>query len=120
MQIFLIFSLIIAFLAVLFAVQNNSIISIRFLLWETEGSLALILFIALVAGALISYLATTPNQIRQRMKISSQRKQIAELEGQLSNSGEELEQTREQIRQLEEESLSESSEDSHKDKSKDK
>ena len=120
MQIFLIFALIIAFLAVVFAVQNNGDTSIRFLIWETEGSKALILFIALVAGALISYLATTPNQIKQRMKISSQRKQIAELEGQLSNSGEELEQTREHIRQLEEENLSESSEDSHNDKSKDK
>ena len=72
------------------AYQNTEIVSIRFLLWETHGSLALILFIALVAGALISYLATTPGQIKQRMANSSQRKQIAEHEGQLASTQTEL------------------------------
>ena len=82
MQIMLVFSFIIAFLAIVFAIQNTAITPIRFLVWESEGSLALILFIALVAGALISYLATTPSQIRQRMTISNQRKQLAEAAGQ--------------------------------------
>ena len=80
MQILLIFSFIIAFVAILFAIQNTDIVSIRFLLWETQGSLALILFIALVAGALMHYLATTPGQIKQRMANSGQRKQITETE----------------------------------------
>lgn len=97
MQIFLIFSFVIAFFAIIFAIQNTAITPIRFLVWESEGSLALILFIALVAGALISYLATTPSQIRQRMTISSQRKRIAEVEGQLSKSQEELGQAQEQL-----------------------
>lgn len=118
MQIFLIFSLIIAFLAVIFAVQNNTIISIRFLVWETEGSLALILFIALIAGALISYLATTPNQISRRMTISNQRKEITELDGQLKSSQQELEGTREQLKQLEEQNLKETSEPADNDNSK--
>ena len=97
MQIFLIFSFIIAFVAIIFAIQNTEVTTIQFLFWETEGSLALILFIAMVAGALISYLATTPTQIRQRMTISSQRKRIAEIEGQLSKSQEELAQAQEQL-----------------------
>lgn len=105
MQIFLIFSLIIAFVAVIFAVQNNSVVPIRFLIWETEGSLALILFIALVAGALITYLATTPTQIRQRMRISNQRKELTELETQLKISNQELEQANERIKQVEEKEL---------------
>ena len=93
MQIMLVFSFIIAFVAIIFAIQNTIITPIRFLVWESEGSLALILFIALVAGALISYLATAPNQIRRRMTISNQRKRIAEVEGQLASSQEELGQT---------------------------
>ena len=105
MQILLIFSLIIAFLAILFAIQNTEIVSIRFLLWETQGSLALILFIALVAGALISYLATTPGQIRQRMANSSQRKQIAQLENQLATTQSELTETNEKLQAVEAEKL---------------
>jgi len=102
MQILLIFSFVIAFLAILFAIQNTTVTSIRFLIWETEGSLALVLFIALVAGALISYLATAPGQIKQRMTISSQRKHITEVEGQLTSTQEELQGTKVQLQQLEE------------------
>ncbi len=99
MQILLIFSFVIAFLAILFAIQNATVTPIRFLIWETEGSLALVLFIALVAGALISYLATAPGQIKQKMTISSQRKRIAEVEGQLTSTQEELQGTKEQLQQ---------------------
>ena len=105
MQILLIFSFVIAFLAILFAIQNTEIVSIRFLFWETQGSLALILFIALVAGALISYLATTPGQIRQRMANSNQRKQIAELEGQLTTTQGELQETNSKLEKMEAERI---------------
>ena len=102
MPLLLIFSLVIAFLAILFAIQNTTVTPIRFLFWETEGSLALVLFIALVAGALISYLATAPGQIKQRMTISNQRKRIAEVEGQLTSTQEELHGSKEQLQQIEE------------------
>ena len=102
MQIMLVFSFIIAFLAIVFAIQNTAITPIRFLVWESKGSLALILFIALVAGALISYLVTAPNQIKQRMTISNQRKRITEVEGQLENSQAELTQAQEQLKAKEE------------------
>ena len=115
MQIMLVFSFIIAFVAIIFASQNTDTIQIQFLVWKSEGSLALILFIALVAGALISYLATAPSQIRRRMTISNQRKRIAEVEGQLDSSKEELDQTQEQLKAIEtqkEAELAASSEDS--------
>ena len=83
MQIPLIFSLVIVFLLIIFAVQNAVPVPIKFLIWDTQGSLALLLFIALAAGALISYLASTPGQIRRRRLIAIQQKQIAELEGKL-------------------------------------
>lgn len=112
MQILLIFSFVIAFFAILFAIQNTTVTPVRFLIWETEGSLALILFIALVAGALISYLATMPTQIRQRMKISNQRKELAELESQLNSSKQELEQADEKLKQVEEKELEDNEEPS--------
>lgn len=101
MQILLIFGLAIAFLAILFAIQNTEVVSISFLFWETEGSLALILFIALAAGALITYLVTAPGQVRRRMNISSQRKQITDLERQLSDSQEENTQLKDELAQIE-------------------
>ena len=115
MQILLVFSLVIAFLAIVFAIQNTEVAPIRFFIWESEGSLALILFIALVAGALISYLATAPGQVRRRMTISNQRKRIDEVEGQLAVSQEELGQTQEQLKAIDkqkEADLAASSEDS--------
>ena len=107
MPLLLIFSLVIALLAILFAIQNTTVTPIRFLFWETEGSLALVLFIALVAGALISYLATAPGQIKQRRTISSQRKRITEVEGQLTSTQEELQGSKEQLQQIEEMSQAE-------------
>lgn len=101
MQILLIFGLVIAFLAILFAVQNTLVVPISFLFWETEGSLALILFIALAAGALITYLVTAPGQVRRRMNISSQRKQITDLERQLSDSQQENNQLKDQLTKIE-------------------
>jgi putative membrane protein len=103
MQILLIFSFVIAFFAILFAIQNTTVIPIRFLIWETEGSLALILFIALVAGALISYLTTAPGQIRQRMTISGQRKRITEVEGQLTSTQDELQQAQSKLQEIDNE-----------------
>jgi len=100
MQILLIFSFIIAFVAIIFAIQNTEVMPIRFMIWQSEGSLALILFIFLVAGALISYLATTPGQIKRRMAISNQRKRISEVEGQLASTQEELQQAQGQLKAI--------------------
>ncbi len=107
----------IAFLAILFAIQNTEIISIRFLVWETQGSLALILFIALVAGALISYLATTPGQIKQRMNISNQRKRTAEVEQQLASTQNELKLAEGKLQEIEENNLKNQPEDGEEPKS---
>lgn len=107
MQILLIFSFIIAFIAIIFAIQNTEVTTIQFLFWETEGSLALILFIAMVAGALISYLATAPTQIKQRMTISSQRKQMTEIEGQLNSTQQELATTQGKLQEIQEQQTAE-------------
>lgn len=84
MQVLLILSLMIAFLVVLFALQNVDPVIIRFLVWETKGSLALVLIITLLAGAMISYLATLPGLIRRRLMISHQQHQIDELQERLA------------------------------------
>jgi len=85
MQIFLFIALIISVVAVLFAVQNTDPVTVSFAIWETEGSLALVLLIALAAGALISFLFSLPSNLRTRWTIRQQRKKMTELETNLAN-----------------------------------
>jgi putative membrane protein len=99
MQIFLIFALIIAAIAVIFALQNTAVTTVTFLFWKFDGSLALILLLALIAGAVISILVSSPALIRDKLTIRNQKKQIIELESQLSAHKEKLEEAQAQLNQ---------------------
>jgi lipopolysaccharide assembly protein A len=84
MQVLLIFSLIIAILAVLFAVQNNDPVTISFLFWSWKSSSALVLMIAVLAGVLISLFASLPAMARDKWGIRGHRKKNTELEASLN------------------------------------
>ena len=84
MQVSLIFALLVAALAIVFALQNGTPATITFMTWTFQGSLALILLIALGVGALISLLASLPARVRDKLVISAQKKKLAELESSLS------------------------------------
>ena len=62
-------SLVIALLAVTFALQNLTPVVVRIGPAEFEGSLALILIITLVIGVLIGYLATLGRRMKAGWKI---------------------------------------------------
>ena len=85
MQIFLFSTLFIAIIAIIFAVQNNATTTVSFFLWKTDGSLALVLLIAMAAGALISYLVSLPSNIRARWAVRNLRKKVEELEASLES-----------------------------------
>jgi len=86
MLIFLFFALFIAILAIIFAVQNNATTMVSFFIWDFEGSLALILLISLATGALISFLASLPTNVKNRLKLRSLRKKVTELENKLAKT----------------------------------
>ncbi len=90
MQIFLFFAIFIAVLAVIFAVQNNDPTNVQFAIWDFEGSVALVLLVALAAGAMISFFVSLPSSIRARWTIRQQRKKITEMETSLIKVHEEL------------------------------
>ncbi|MFC2043001.1 lipopolysaccharide assembly LapA domain-containing protein [Chloroflexota bacterium] len=77
----LIIVLLFAVMAVIFAVQNVEVVPISFLLWQTEGSLALVLLLALVIGVVIGLLVTLPTRVKFSRQLSKRKKEIAELEG---------------------------------------
>lgn len=83
MQFFLFLALLIAALAILFAAQNNDPANVSFLFWEFESSLAFVLVISLLAGALISFFVSLPSNLKTRWSQRNQKKKITELENSL-------------------------------------
>jgi uncharacterized integral membrane protein len=93
MQIFLFLALIIAVLAVFFALQNSDPVTVKFAVWEFNSSLAFVLLLALLAGALISFLFSLPSNLRARWTIRQQRKKLNDNEASLAQVRAKLEET---------------------------
>jgi uncharacterized integral membrane protein len=75
----LILSLLLAILAVVFALQNPQSMDVNLLFFETQGSTALILILAFGFGVIVGVLSTLPKQLRTRRKLKElQKKQGAE------------------------------------------
>jgi lipopolysaccharide assembly protein A len=85
MQVFVFVALGVALVAVMFALQNIVPVTVAFLAWTFEGSLALLLFVALIVGALVSLLASVPTLLRGRWAATSMKKRIAALEAELKD-----------------------------------
>lgn len=101
MQIFLIISLIIAIIAVVFAVQNTETATISFLAWEGNLPLALVTILSLVAGVLIGILVSTPSIIRNKWAVRNQVKKIKDLEVKIEDQAGQLANAEEKIKELE-------------------
>jgi uncharacterized integral membrane protein len=79
MQLSVIVAIIIAIAGVLFAVQNTVPATVVFLVWRFDGSLGVIMLLALALGALIVALVSTPATLRSNWTIRRQRKEIDSL-----------------------------------------
>lgn len=80
MQLVLVLGIAIAIGAVVFALQNNSVVVVTLALWSFEGSLAIVLLLALGLGVLITALLSTPTVIRAQWTAQRLRRQVASLE----------------------------------------
>lgn len=78
--ILLVLALIIAIFAVIFALQNTAMVTVTFLLWTFEQSLALVLLLSLAAGVVVGLFTLLPTTFRQKFSLSSQRKKLDALE----------------------------------------
>lgn len=81
--VYLIFALVIAVIAVIFALQNTMVIPISFLAWKVTGSLSLVLLVTLAIGAVIGLLVLAPSTIKHTLAASGHRKRIGTLEKEL-------------------------------------
>lgn len=92
MQIFLILALIVAIVAVIFALQNPTTVTISLLFWQFEGSMALMLLVALTVGVLISLLLSAPAVIRRSRGAPGDKKTIDTLRGQVAERDKQIEE----------------------------
>lgn len=92
MLFFAILALILAILAVVFALQNTLQVAVTFLVWKFNGSLALVLIVAVLAGMLISFLAYLPSLLRGHFSARRLRKHAGELEVSLADHKQRLEE----------------------------
>lgn len=80
MQLTIIAAIFVAIVGGVFAMQNNVPVTVNFLLWRFDSSLAMVLLFALALGATVIALLTTPATVRRKWQLSRQSKRIAALE----------------------------------------
>lgn len=73
MRFGLIFSLLLAIIAVVFALQNPQMMDVNLLFFETRGSTALVLIVTFGLGVLVGLLSSLPGRIRARRKLKKMR-----------------------------------------------
>ena len=65
--------------SIIFALQNVAVITVSFFSWQLEGSLALILLLAIGTGILVSLLIVLPESIKNYFQYRSLKKENARL-----------------------------------------
>jgi len=100
MQILLILSLVIAIVAVIFAVSNTGSADVSFLGFDLyNGSLALILILSMLVGVVISMLASTPSIVRNKWTVRKLNKKLVEMEKTLNEQAVKLAETEQQLQE---------------------
>lgn len=80
MQLAIIAAIGTAIVGVAFAMQNNLPVTVNFMLWRFDGSLAMVLLLAVASGAMVVALLTTPATLKSQWQLARQKRRIAELE----------------------------------------
>ena len=102
----MIFSLILALffsiIAVIFALSNTDVVTVTFLSWSVEGSLALILLAAVAIGILIGVLLMTPGTIKRNLALSGEKKKLKTAEKELEGHKSKVTELESKVKETEE------------------
>ncbi|MBL8481009.1 MAG: DUF1049 domain-containing protein [Rhodocyclaceae bacterium] len=80
MQLGFILAIFFAIVCVSFAVQNSAAVSVNFLLWQFDSSLAVVLLLAMALGAIALGFISTPATLRARWSLARQKRQMDSVE----------------------------------------
>jgi uncharacterized integral membrane protein len=90
MVFFLILGALLGAISVVFVLQNITPITVTFFTWHIDGSLSIVLFLALLSGMLVTILLLVPGFIRDEWRFGSLKKQNKDLEAQLAQAKQDL------------------------------
>ena len=79
MPVALIVALVLALLTAVFALQNATVVTVTFLAWSWEASLALVLIFTVAVGILIGYLAGLPSKFKKGGELRQAKRDLAEV-----------------------------------------
>ena len=100
MQLLLIFGIAFAIAAVAFALQNNVPVTVGFVFWSFDGSLAMVLLLAIGLGAIIAGLVSSPAVIRGQWAAARLRRQVAALEGEKADQAQRIRALEAELKRL--------------------
>jgi uncharacterized integral membrane protein len=110
MVFYLILGLIIIALAVVFAVENMTAVTVAFFTWTIHTNLAVALLVALGVGVLVALLFTMPGIVRSGFNSSGQKKKMSKMEAERDKYKQQAEDSSKEITTLEEQLASYSAE----------
>lgn len=82
-QVYLVAALILALLVATFAVQNAIPVTVKFLAWNFDSSLVVVILLAAGVGACVSALVSLPQAIRAWTRLRQREAELARLAGQV-------------------------------------
>lgn len=82
-QFSLIGFLILAMIVAIFSIQNSGEAVVKFIWWQFQSSLVVVILISTALGAIMAILLNLPGNVRLRMRIREQSQRLAELERRL-------------------------------------
>jgi putative membrane protein len=86
MNISLVFSLLVALVAVVFAVQNAQPVRVTVFSWYFESYLVVILLLSFAAGVLAALLASIPGRVRKNSELREYRRREGQAQKQAAKS----------------------------------
>jgi len=81
MILLLVFSILLSIVAATFALQNTAPISVKFLAYNFDGSLAIVLMVVFGLGILVAVGAMLPSLLTAKWQVLSHRRRVRQLEG---------------------------------------
>lgn len=81
MRLGLVSSLVLAVVAVIFALQNPQSMDVNLVFFEVEGSTALVLILTFGFGVIVGLLSTLPDRLRDRWKLNQLEKEKTSSQG---------------------------------------
>ncbi len=85
MIIFVIIGLVLGAVAVIFALQNAVAITVTFLFWQVDASLAVVLVLAILSGMIASFLVSIPEVIGDYFKFKGMIKEKEKLQNEVDS-----------------------------------